>query len=149
MATGVSSGGRGRRFPLTAVSSLVLLSLVACSRPEFELGLVSGVVTYDGRPLERANIVFQPVGGVGTTSVGFTNDRGEFQLVFSRTAKGAIVGNHEVVINVWPTDENPKPIKIPSRYNTSTELKAEVKPGTNTCNFDLIADKANSKKPKS
>ena len=114
---------------LAAAVSVVFLSLTGCSRPEFELGEVTGVVTYDDQPLARANVVFQPKGGIGTTSIGFTNDKGEYRLTFSRTAKGAIVGGHEVVINVWPTDENPKPIKVPARYNTATELSAEVKPG--------------------
>ena len=134
----------GLRF--AAIVSVVLISLSGCSKSEFELGLVTGVVTYDGRPLARANVVFQPDGAVGTTSVGFTNDAGEYQLTFSRTAKGAIVGGHEVVINVWPTDENPKPIKVPARYNTATELKAEVKAGKNVHNFELTSDKSSQRK---
>ena len=129
-----------------AVLSVVFVSLSGCSRSEFELGIVTGRVTYDGEPLARANVVFQPDGAVGTTSVGFTNDAGEYQLVFSRTAKGAIVGGHEVIINVWPTEENPKPIKVPTRYNTATELKAEVKPGKNRFDFELSSAKSGQKK---
>jgi hypothetical protein len=131
---------------LAAAVSVVLLSLTGCSRPEFELGEVTGVVTYDDQPLARANVVFQPKGGIGTTSVGFTNDKGEYRLTFSRTAKGAIVGGHEVIINVWPTDENPKPIKVPARYNTATELSAEVKSGDNTFDFELTSAKTGQKK---
>jgi hypothetical protein len=129
-----------------AALGVALLSLAGCSRSEFELGLVSGKVTYDGEPLARANVVFQPDGAVGTTSVGFTNDAGEYDLVFSRTAKGAIVGGHEVLINVWPTDENPKPIKVPARYNTATELRADVEAGTNTFDFQLTSGKSSKGK---
>jgi hypothetical protein len=129
-----------------AALCFALLSLAGCSRSEFELGLVSGKVTYDGEPLARANVVFQPDGAVGTTSVGFTNDAGEYDLVFSRTAKGAIVGGHEVLINVWPTDENPKPVKVPARYNTATELRADVEAGTNTFDFQLTSGKSSKGK---
>lgn len=131
---------------LAALSLVSLLGLAGCSRDEFELAEVTGRVTYDGEPLARANVVFQPKEGVGTTSVGFTRDDGTYQLRFSRRATGAIVGPHEVVINVWPTEENPKPIKVPARYNTATELAAEVKSGPNSCNFELVSDKGTKKK---
>ncbi|WP_145034822.1 carboxypeptidase regulatory-like domain-containing protein [Caulifigura coniformis] len=122
------------------------LPLAGCSKSEFELAGVTGVVSCDGRPLPKANVVFQPNDGVGTTSIGFTNDAGEYELVFSRKEKGAIVGGHEVQINVWPTEENPRPIRLPARYNTATELKAEVIPGANTFNFDLATDKSAKRK---
>lgn len=144
-AAGLTATRKALRTHLAAVLAVSFLPLAGCSKQEFELAQVTGLVTYDGRPLPRANVVFQPKGGVGTTSIGFTNDQGRYELRFSRREKGAIVGGHEVAINVWPTEENPKPIKVPSRYNTATELSAEVSPGSNTCNFELVADQGNKK----
>jgi hypothetical protein len=112
-----------------------------------EVGKVSGLVTLDGKPLENAAVYFEPARG--RTSSGLTDKHGHYELSYTKEIKGAEVGGHTVRITREPTvDEmlaqgtNPQakqPDPLPERYNVNSELKAEVKPGGNTCNFELTS----------
>jgi hypothetical protein len=68
--------------------------------------------------------------------------------MFSRDTEGAFVGEHRVKITTREitTDAQQRevwlPEKVPARYNTQTELKREVKPGSNRFDFDLDSDAA-------
>jgi hypothetical protein len=103
----------------------------------------------DGKPLANAAVNFQPLGGdqanPGPGSSGRTNDKGEYTLTVIGGGTGAVVAKHRVEINPTaegdPNDDRrpPPKIKIPSRYNRATELRFEVKPGSNTANFDLTS----------
>jgi hypothetical protein len=111
---------------------------------------VSGVVTLDGKPLANAHLAFQPQAAGGTTSAGtgsyaLTDASGAYKLRLADTDQpGAVIGSHRVEINlqIEADDRDPRtrpPAKVlPARYNTSTELRFEVKPGgTDKANFDL------------
>jgi len=132
---------RAGRTVLTAGWVSVLL-LGGCNRSEFKLGDVQGIVTMDGKPISGASILFQPEGAVGTVSVSSTDPQGHYRMVFSRKEKGAIVGNHSVTINLWPSESDPNRVmvRIPARYNEKTELKVEVKPGDNVIDFPLTSE---------
>jgi len=109
-----------------------------------ELGDVSGTVTLDGKPLAGALVTFQPEGG--RPSTGETDESGQYTLTYSSASMGARVGKHSVRItktDVSGTTKDGDPIEkeiVPSQYNSNSELSADVKPGSNTFDFQLKSE---------
>lgn len=122
---------------------LVLCSLAAgCSEKGLPVAPVDGIVTYEGKPVQYAKVMFFPQGVPGG-NIGFcfTDADGKFSEVLTAgTRKGAIVGSHFVTVTEdWPPDQE-IPVdetgmeKIPPRgpwaqkYRDSTDpaLKVEV-----------------------
>lgn len=106
------------------------------------LGTVSGTVTLDGQPLADALVSFYPEDG--RPSTGTTDSSGNYTLSFTPTEDGALIGNHIVRITVAQVEGEQEPgapktkETIPEKYNAKSELKFEVKSGSNTdANFDL------------
>jgi hypothetical protein len=129
---------------------LFVLTSLAAGCGGSKVGLVSGKVTLDGKPLPNARINFQPIGDTAYTGVGSfgqADEHGEYTLkLIDGKATGAIVGKHRVAISAYdegkapdPSDDRKKgpPDRVPLRYNVQTELTFDVKPGPNTANFDL------------
>jgi hypothetical protein len=56
---------------------------------------------------------------------------------YTDEVKGATVGNSTVSVQ-WP-DGEPGSVKIPAKYNAKTELKKEVKSGSNEINLELTS----------
>ncbi|MFQ3593354.1 MAG: hypothetical protein SNJ82_09245 [Gemmataceae bacterium] len=151
-----------RRVLLSA--SLVLIG-AGCGQSRYVP--VSGKVTYNGLPLAKVQVMFQPLasgsidaGGVG--SFALTNEKGEFTLeaATARPTRGALVGKHQVRIAFPPNAlggsdadadsdaANPNPggkgrlkvLKqpIPDKYNSESTLTFDVPAGgTSTANFSL------------
>jgi hypothetical protein len=135
------------RFPLL----LVLVLALGCGG--VKRASVSGTVTLDGQPLPNALVSFQPVGEgqvtPGPGSTGRTDDKGKYTLQVSGGGKGAVVGWHKVRISCPvpegpgnPDEDRPAPRKdrVPDRYNRKSELKFEVKPGSNTADWPLTTE---------
>jgi len=131
-------------FAVGIAAACALLSTVGCGSSD--LGQVSGTVTLDGAALPEAFVEFVPTGGQGSTSSGRTDRNGNYQLMFSRTESGAWLGTSTVRIttrDVVADDQGRDvwlPEKVPSRYNSASELSVEVKPGSNRFDFDLRSD---------
>jgi hypothetical protein len=115
---------------------------------------VSGKVTLNGKPLPKAHVMFSPVGKPGSIeagegSAGTTNEKGEFTLKSSTGKNGALVGDHQVSISALeaqvgdrdtrpPRGGPPMTDKVPSRYNSKSELTFSVPSGgSNKADFDL------------
>lgn len=125
---------------------LFLALIGGCGKPGAPLGTVRGTVTFDGAPLAGARVVFRP--SEGRTSVGTTDQGGAYELTFTPSRKGALLGEHSVAIT-WespdtkdadqrsPTDRSAATVVVPARYNTQTTLSATVKPGENLIDFGL------------
>jgi len=102
-----------------------------------ELGQVNGVVTLDGEPLPNALVDFVPA-AAGHISSGTTDASGGYTLAYDATNAGAALGEHVVRIST-KIGAVGDPEKVPARYNALSELKATVKAGENTINFDLLS----------
>jgi hypothetical protein len=132
---------------------VALVSTPGCGATAAKVVPVSGVVTFDGKPLANATVLFSPVAkageiNAGDGSAGKTNEQGEYTLTTSRGVPGAQVGKHRVSISVLsqagssdqrpPAGGWPAPIKVPARYNTESQLTFDVPAaGTTAANFDL------------
>jgi hypothetical protein len=140
-----------RRTPKSIGFGLVAVLLLAgCSRGGLTLGLVSGQVAVDGKPVKEGVILFVPERGPGASG---PIDDGRYVLTTRTPGDGAVVGRHKVYFEPKPPpgDPNtevregpvpPPPLKSdfpPSRYATpeTSGLTAEVQSGTNTIDFKL------------
>lgn len=127
---------------LSAALTLVALA-VGCGGGDVpKLGQVTGIVTFDGKPLEGATVTFEPAAGGATTSIGKTDAAGAYELFYTKDAKGATIGDHTVRITSYGSigegcDRKIVPEKVPARYNVRSELTAKVARGSNTFPFDL------------
>ena len=98
---------------------------------------VTGVVTFQGRPLPDAVVMFFAEGGRSAT--GATNAQGEFTLTTFVPGDGALSGPKKVALGepaVEPKEGDysvpePKPPRFPVRYTDPNQsgLQFEVKPG--------------------
>ena len=115
-----------------------LVSLLGCGS-RGDLAAVGGKVTLDGQPLASAFVVFSPTTH-GTTSYGRTDSAGNYEMMFTDSEKGAWIGENLVRISTADLDRGggagPKE-RVPVVFNQETTLKADVKRGGNTFNFDL------------
>jgi hypothetical protein len=106
-----------------------------------QLAPVTGVVKLDGAPLAKAEIQFIPQQidpnkpNLRISSSGaITNDNGEFSLIYTSFAEGAVLGKHRVQILCYSKEGQQV---VPVRYNTRSELIKEVVAGSNKFEFDL------------
>jgi hypothetical protein len=99
------------------------------------LANVHGHVTFDGKPIAGATVIFAPAAG-GRQSRGVTNDQGEYVLTYIRSDMGGAVGKNSVSISKQKTHDPMSEI-LPRKYNHDTTLTAEVKSGANEIDFPL------------
>lgn len=100
--------------------------------PRSDLPLVSGEVTYDGKPVKEGMITFQTGGDQGSEySANILDGRYQIQMP-KQKMKVAITGWEEVPgqFRVDPNNRGEKlPLKtqfIPKEYNTDTTLEVEI-----------------------
>ena len=124
-------------------SAFLLLALVGCWGPS-NVGGVSGKVTLGGQPLPDARITFSPKSEGSSGAVGYTDSEGQYTLSYASGVTGAQEGENEVRISTFreadPDSDPPQPAvpeKVPAKYNVKTELKVDVKSGSNTLDFNL------------
>ena len=119
-----------------------------------DLGQVKGTITFEGSPLAGASVTFIPDGGRPAKAT--TDPAGNYELIYIRDTPGCKLGHNRVTItsvneeedesesdegneDAEPVNTKPKGQKeiLPAKYNTDTELEANVEPGENIINFDL------------
>jgi hypothetical protein len=118
------------------------LPLIGCGGTD-GVAPVRGTVTFQGKPLAEAMVVFTPVAG-GRASEGKTDSNGKYQLLYSVSELGAVVGKHEVRVSTALTEESPdgsalrsrKEI-VPAKFNTKGFIPCEVNARSNVIDLDL------------
>ena len=111
------------------------MSFAGCGKNGSDIAPVTGRITLDGKPLEKADILFQPDGSKPPSSAR-TDADGRYVLAYKRGVMGGTVGSNTVQITI-SSDVVTDPPNIPARYNAESELTKEVKAGPNEFNFDL------------
>ena len=101
---------------------------------------VTGKITLDGTPVLGGEIRFRPSQGAETSTL--ISSEGTYRI--DRLTDGPVVGANKVFIEWFrpsgKVDEDGNPILeavIPEKYNLSSTLSAEIKPGNNVHHFDL------------
>jgi len=127
-----------RSFALTVVIGVCVI--VGCSSRSSDLpplGKVSGTITMDGTPVAGAEVTFVP--GTGSPSVGMTDDEGQYTLAYLQDVLGAEIGKHTVQISKYgePGSLNDTENQLPAKYSQGSTLRADVKEGRNSFDFEL------------
>lgn len=135
---GSSSNGIGVLILLTA------LPLLGGCGQGTKFAEVTGTVRIDGVPTGGIQIAFEPQSQdprvILPAAYGMTNDNGTYKLLRRGREPGAPVGIHHV--RVTPVErEDGKNTVIHPRYQANNALWAEVKPGPNVIDFDLMSGK--------
>ena len=134
----------GRRGIMGAGLAALLIGVVGCGGAK--RGAVSGQVTLDGQPVDGGEIRFLP--NVGMPAWGEIV-KGRYAIP---AATGPSLGTARVEVRssrktgkrfpaIPPAPPNAMIEEtveaIPARYNSQSELKAEIRPCENQVNFDL------------
>jgi hypothetical protein len=126
------------------VLAVGLATVVGCGGPP--KAHVRGTVTLDGKPLPEGVIQFFPTGATGQTAAATIKD-GVYEVEASVGAMKVTISANEVVGKQKLYDTPDSPVIdtvrqiIPARYNTKSELTADLVEGPNEVNFDLKSDK--------
>lgn len=112
-----------------ALNALVLLAGCSGGEDQWTKELpetveASGVVLLDGKPVERAAIVFAPVPPGKHPAQGLTDSEGEFHLKAFPAKEGAVPGSYQVGVTK-NVETGAGPPKDPSFYGEDAEHAAE------------------------
>lgn len=126
-----------------------------------QLGRVEGRVQIDGAPVANLQVYFEPADG--PTAVGTTDKDGRYRLSVPGGQSGAVAGSNTVrIIGRLPNQSDSEleeiasaaaqeqgrelnlaefkaslPPVVPEKYNEKSSLVREVKPGSNSFDFEL------------
>jgi hypothetical protein len=102
--------------------------------PTVQLGAVTGLVTFHGRPQPNLSVDFEPIHG-GRGSEGRTDQHGRYQALYTTDKAGALVGKQRVIISVPEEVDASRNITTPRKPLISTDV--DVHAGANQLDFDL------------
>lgn len=122
------------RFIIVALALCFCFTFCGC-QSKYPMAPVSGTITFEGKPLENAVVLFNPSDGEepGPGSAARTDAQGNYRLSLAVPGKDifrAVVGPHDVIIQLYSEDGERKIMETKTTY--------EVPPkGTQTANFSL------------
>jgi hypothetical protein len=122
------------------------LVVVGCGDGQPKTYPVTGTVTYQGQPVEGAQVMFTPT--AGRAAEGTTDSAGKFTLTTLKSGDGALAGAHRVSITKIVTQASKDPDNpygtstnaLPPRYANPAQspLQKDVSAsGPNDFTFDL------------
>lgn len=139
-----------------SVSCFLVLSVsfasVGCGGGDgLQLVPATGVVTFEGKPIEKINVMFEPVSQEGLIAEGTSDADGKFELKTRMPGDGAMPGEYKVsfkyisdVIPDMPGFEGgvkPEPSPIPEKYADANEsgftATVDADASQNEFKFDL------------
>jgi hypothetical protein len=123
---------------MIAVAALVSAGCNSRTAGYPPLGQVSGVVTSGGQPLPNITVTFQPVAG-GRSSAGTTDASGRYTLAYTDAAKGAMVGEHAVLLAEEPDDSDPRATQR-VRKGLDRKLSFTVEKGQNVFDIEITGN---------
>jgi hypothetical protein len=133
-----SGGGRRPSGPGLVLALTVVAAVSGCGGGDpYAVKTVSaaGTATYQGKPVSKGTILFQPVDEKGRPASGTIED-GKFTLTTYREGDGAVPGKHKVAVVVTEekkTKDGDTTVKyiIPERYASAetSGVEVEVPPG--------------------
>jgi hypothetical protein len=141
-----------------AIVVVFLLPVLGCGGDGTRIVFVEGTVTYNGVPIEDANLSFSPVASDGTQAFGRTDARGRYviQTLHGAVGRGTTPGEYTITINkevgiptgtmgTQPDGTEYEVMRyesaIPRFYGSisTTPLRATVTAGgSNVFDFDLV-----------
>jgi hypothetical protein len=134
---------------LGAALALVVIPL-GCGAGGPEKARVSGKVTYKGQPVPKGTVTFVTTSKDGRNAVGELDPDGNYSLQTEAPGDGALLGEYNVtiyahdepILDYIPTTPVKPKLLAPTKYEKpeTSGLKATVKSGSNTFNFDLTDD---------
>lgn len=131
-------------FSRLSVIALLLVGFAGCSGPsgppQDPRFSVTGTVTLDGQPLPDGFIAFESAEDVaaGRSPASAEIINGQYQLDATPGTKQVKIFREEKTGEVDATGMEITRQTIPARYNTRTQLEAQVAdPGPTEVNFDL------------
>jgi hypothetical protein len=98
------------------------------------MGQVEGKVSFQGKPLTGAVVLFVPERG--PAAAGTVKEDGSYRLLTRRPGDGAMIGRCKVAIF---SPEPTRPLPISKKYldAETSGLLVEVKEGRNTIDFEI------------
>lgn len=127
------------------VLSGVCIALIGCSGGPSDAPVtvpVTGVVTYQGKPVAKLSVAFIPDKGMLAT--GTTDAQGKFSLMTKKPGDGAAVGTYKVAINFVPDEVPPMPGFPGSEKTPESPIPAKYADVT-TSGLTQVVDKDASK----
>ena len=97
------------------------------------LGEVSGRITYEGEPIEKATITFSH--SSGKSAFARTDADGQYELTFSDGRNGALLGENVIAIETGRAGTDAEgnfveyPETLPAKYHAESEMTREIKAG--------------------
>lgn len=142
---------RAKRLNPVSLAVLVFtVSVLAIGCGDDGIKRVSGVVSYDGKPVTKGKVSFIPESG--RPASGSIDSNGRYEMATSKDKVGVAPGEYTVTIRVADASvsgndyatSNPKTVWIvPERYACAetTPLKATISSsGSNVIDFDIPAE---------
>lgn len=129
------------RMRLFALLTVCLFSgLVGCGGAADGLQAVHGTVTFDGEPIEKGRILLrQTTGDQKAYAAEIAN--GRFELRAEEGPTSVEIRASRIIPGKFDHSNGvPEPVGemyIPAKYNSKTELTADITSGTNELQFDL------------
>jgi hypothetical protein len=133
-----------RRYVAALMAMMVIATTVGCGRSD--MGRVSGVIMYEGKPVADAVVSFRPQNR--PMAFGRTDAAGRFTLNTYSKGDGATKGVNRVRIEPWTPGPNsfpepgqdPRPWKEPERPDIPKKYRQEE---TSGLTVEVIAGKRN------
>ncbi len=124
---------------LVRTSALLLLGIVGCGGPTGpELTPITGVVTFEGKPVGPGTVAFVPTDGTGNPASGTIESSGRFKMSVYKPGDGVLPGTYKVSVTVIkePAHGDDKGNLFPPTY-----LSPERYMNPDTSGFNVTVEK--------